>query len=113
MRDYQARQVKLCGGWHYTCAVDRDGGIFAVGDCAKHNPHATKEEAEDCYRKYLSRRVHLVKREDAQYKCMECGEFTSDVVTVAGTHSLVLCQAHSAEEFVYKHLGPVTHSVQS
>lgn len=59
MNYYEARELKS-GGWHYT-AANRRLGTWPVGDCRDHEPHATSEEAEECFRQYLLGK--LVERE--------------------------------------------------
>lgn len=51
MNYYEARQTKDKAGWHFTSM--NDGQIWPVGYCADHEPHATPEEARECFRKYL------------------------------------------------------------
>lgn len=51
MNYYAARPRADGSGFHYT--VRNDDRIWAVGYCAEHSPHATVEEAQECFRRYL------------------------------------------------------------
>lgn len=47
MRTKTALQLADGSGWHYVNA-SRDGG-YPIGACAEHPPHATEDEARECY----------------------------------------------------------------
>lgn len=51
MNYYAARPVIDGSGFHYT--VRNDDHIWPVGYCEDHPPHATEEEAQECFRSYL------------------------------------------------------------
>jgi hypothetical protein len=51
MNYYEARQLKDKSGWHFTCM--NDGRIWPVGYCRDHEAHDTREEAEQCFARYL------------------------------------------------------------
>lgn len=56
MNYYQARQRKDGSGWHFTGFNKRprpDGEFWPIGYCAEHEPHSTREEAEECFSRYL------------------------------------------------------------
>lgn len=96
MNHYRARQLKD-GGWHFTCM--NDGRAWPVGYCAEHEPHATKEEACGCYRKWLlDNRLKLNCRDNHQQrKCKECGEWTSSYA-MCETDIVFLCDKHMNRE---------------
>jgi hypothetical protein len=47
--------VQIEGGWHYASASSRGG--HPLGYCAEHPPHASEQEARDCYGQW--QRDHL------------------------------------------------------
>jgi hypothetical protein len=57
MNYYAARRLRsetdtgATEGWHFTRM--NDGHIQPVGYCAEHYPHATADEACECFRRYL------------------------------------------------------------
>jgi hypothetical protein len=51
MNYYDARERADHSGWHYT--VMRNGVVRPAGACADHPPHATEDEARDCFRAWL------------------------------------------------------------
>lgn len=112
MNYYQARQRLSDKTWHFTCM--NDGQIWAVGDCRNHAGHATKEEAEECYRKYLlNNKLHLDrKREDTKQKCVVCGEWTQSYAEV-DMEQWPLCDSHRTKEHVDKLLKPKTEIISS
>jgi hypothetical protein len=72
-----------------------DGQIWAVGYCAEHEGHATKEEAQECYRKYLLERrtsFDLVLRD--WIGCRVCGRPTKKGALVGPTDYYPLCKQH-------------------
>lgn len=52
MNYYDARALADGSGWHFTSA-NRRAGTHPVGYCAEHGPHATADEARECFRRYL------------------------------------------------------------
>lgn len=57
MRHLTAAQRGEGGGWHYV-SMNRRGG-HPIGYCADHEPHATKDEARTCYRKWQRDHIKL------------------------------------------------------
>lgn len=112
MNYYEARQLKDTGGWHYTCK--NDDRVWPVGYCREHEPHATKEEAEDCYRGYLlDNRLRLDGKDaNAQHKCRECGEWTSGLAECDLT-IVVLCDEHRTREIFEKYFPEVGQIISS
>lgn len=56
MRHLTAHQLPE-GGWHYA-STHRTGG-YPLGYCAEHEPHATEDEARECYRRWQRDHVKL------------------------------------------------------
>lgn len=114
MNYYEARPLtdESGGGWHYT--VRNGKNIVAVGYCATHPPHATKEEAEECYRKYLlDTRLHLNKHDrHTQRKCKECDEWTTGYAECEFT-LIHLCDKHMTRETFDKHFPKVGEIISS
>lgn len=102
MNYYQASQLQK-GGWHYTCT--NDGKTWPVGYCAQHSGHASKEEAQDCYRMYLLDnylQLRSMEIEGSQEPCRICGKMTNLVAEIATVTQYVLCEDHQTEEDVAK-----------
>lgn len=112
MNYYEARRKVDGSGWHYTCK--NDWYVWPVGYCREHEPHATKEEACDCYRKWLlDNHLRLDGQEaNAQHKCRECGEWTSGYAVCDST-IVVLCDAHRTREVFEKHFPKVAQIISS
>ncbi len=127
MNHYKARQRKD-GRWDYTCA--NDGKAWPVGYCHEYREpdpedwiwkmhpddaqrvrdnkdkyhgcgHATEEEAQACYKKYLLENELSLNRKssNAQYKCKVCGEWTQLFAEV-DWHIFNLCEKHQNLESV-------------
>lgn len=67
--------------------------------------HATKEEAEECYARYLldtSLRLQTTEPDDAEHqeKCEICGAWTTCFARVGAYRAFVLCPAHQTKEAV-------------
>lgn len=113
MNYYQASQLQK-GGWHFTCT--NNGKTWPVGYCAQHGGHATKEEAEECYRQYLLDnhiRLRSFELEGGQEYCAVCGKLTNLVAEVATVTQYVLCEEHQTKENVAKllpHISGITSS---
>ena len=97
MNYLEARERKDGSGWHFTSM--NDGKVHAVGYCGSHAPHATKEEAEECYRVFLvdeaMKRRH--RTTDSKHKCQAkdgCSEFTEHFIPVGMFEMLFLCDQH-------------------
>lgn len=119
MNYYQPRQVigedGEPGGWRYTCR--NDNRIWAVGDCAHHDPHATKEEAYECYTAYLlANEVRLDSYEEGvKRKCVApdgCEEWTEHRAML-DCHIWPLCDSHRTPETVAVLFGTVGDSISS
>ena len=111
MNHYQARESKG-GGWHFTCM--NDGRIWPTGYCRDHTTHATQQEAEECYAKYLlDRELRFGATSDTQCKCKECGNWTSGYVDIGMTWRITLCKDHQTIEVVKKHWKAPTEIMSS
>ena len=105
MNYYMARQLmtkdgKPSGLWHFTKM--RDGQIWAVGYCAEHEGHATKEEAQECYRKYILEREVSQGRLAEWHSCFVCGAPSKNCVEVGGLKLLILCDEHNTTQQIEK-----------
>lgn len=118
MNYYQPRQVLGAdgqpGGWHYTCR--NDSRIWPVGDCAGHPPHATQDEAYECWTNYLlSNRLRLDRQEhDVKRPCKfeGCEEWTQGYAEVDG-RIFHLCDEHRTAEVVRQLFGTAGDAVSS
>ena len=99
--------VHIEGGWHYASVSRRGGG--PIGYCTEHAPHATEQEARECYSRY--RRDNL--RLDATLsdwtgcKADGCDEPTKDAATIWGDGFALapLCKEHLVAHVAYEALG--------
>jgi hypothetical protein len=97
MNYYEARQRSDKTGWHFTC--QNDDQIWPVGDCQDHEPHATREEAEECFLRYL-----LDDISEEQYgnwgDCEICGAPTKLGLTARRPlgNGFRLCDEHRSSE---------------
>jgi hypothetical protein len=57
MRHHTALKLADGSGWHYVSASSRGG--YPLGDCANHPPHATEDEARECYNAYRRGTIRL------------------------------------------------------
>jgi hypothetical protein len=112
----QPRELADKSGWHYTRM--RDGEVWPLGDCANHPPHATEDEARDCYTRYLlDHQVHLDGSwGDTWRHCRAegCGKLTNRFgrVGVWGiANTWPLCDAHRTREVIAALFGQVGDSV--
>ena len=117
MNYYQPRQILKDGqpdGWHYTC--QNDGRIWAVGDCADHEPHATEAEAYDCYTGYLlNNKLRLDGFEEGvQRPCAAagCGEWTQ-ARAYLDVQSWPLCDSHRTKDVMAVLFGTVGNVISS
>jgi hypothetical protein len=98
----QPRQLQN-GRWHYT-THNRRVGTYAIGYCADHEPHATEDEARECYASYLlNERLRLDGQMEAYFPCQidGCGALTNSVVSIDGwATSYRLCDEHRTKEQV-------------
>jgi hypothetical protein len=114
---YGARELrdadgKGIGRYHYTCR--NDNRIWPVGYCVEHEGHATEQEAQDCYKRYLlDHRLNLdMTMNDTQRKCCICGEWTQKAAEIDNGQIWDLCDAHRNRETVEK-LFSVGESISS
>lgn len=119
MNYYDAREKKGTDdavlGWHYTCM--NDGRIWAVGYCSEHEPHATKDEAYECWTRYLlTERLRLDGFDSrAQHRCAapDCDSWTQHHATVDHSMTWSLCDAHRNADVVAALLGTVGAAMSS
>ena len=112
MNYYAARELEGTGKYHYTCR--RDGMVWPVGYCKEHEPHATKEEACECYRKYLHDvQLQFGEIKDQQIMVAECGEWTTKIGVCERTSVVHLCDKHLSREFFEKHFGKFSEIMAS
>lgn len=92
------------GGWHYT--IQYDGKTIApIGYCREHAPHATREEAEQCYAQYLVdtaewKQLDTTSVAHTTYKCERCELQATWKVILNPVYSLTgfhLCDHHKGE----------------
>lgn len=112
MRHYVAKQRVSDGRWDYTCGsspvgyccnerlaeVFKGEGLWIEG---KHHvdAHATREEAEACYKAYLlDTRTRESAMKDQMGRCRVCGEFTTGLMCVGAYQLYILCDAHRNRE---------------
>ncbi len=96
MKKLQARQLADGSGWHYT------SGDIPIGRCSRHEPHATAEEAEACYKNYLiEERLVFNNSNSSMHRCRVCEEFTTGIAEI-GEYMwfAVLCENHQNKESV-------------
>lgn len=89
--------------------LDRENAEMAQHKDKYHGDgHATAEEAEACFKTFqLDQRLHLDgHQEDAQHKCLVCGEWTQGFAYLHGADVIQrewkLCEAHRTRESVEK-----------
>lgn len=119
MNYYDAREKKgpdgTPVGWHYTCM--NDNRIWAVGYCTEHDPHTTKDEAYECWTRYLlAERLRLDGFDPrTQHQCQApgCDTWTQYRASVDGSMSWDLCDEHRNAETVAELLGTVGAAVSS
>lgn len=108
MRHFAAKQRASDARWDYTSgnspvgyccnarieAVFKGEGLWVEG---KHHVdgHATREEAEACYKAYLlDTRMFETKMADQLLRCEVCETFTAGIMRVGGYRMFVLCDEH-------------------
>lgn len=130
MRYYSARE-RVDGRWDFTCGNhptgycgeftewgDKEKQMFGesyanyiIEDQKKYkfrhkhhtDGHATKEEAQECYKQYLlDNQMHVMNNKNSQHKCKVCSEWTTQFVTVGESCVMTLCEKHSTREEVEK-----------
>lgn len=117
MRDGHISPVGYCGGlpnWDGVKGIMPDA-VIEEGkkeqapflDRYHTHGHATAEEAQECYRRYLlDQRLRMgLKLSDQQQKCVECSAWTQGLAMIDGSTHLVLCEQHQAREVVERHFG--------
>jgi hypothetical protein len=96
----RARPRELAGGGWLQATLRR--GVPA-GYCADHadKPHATADEADACWRKYLvEQTLRLDGRTDGPGPCKVCGEMTTATVVINGYPRDWWCDEHRTAERV-------------
>lgn len=122
MNYYQALQRLTDGRWEYTRR--RDNVVKPIGYCTaapdsdpnKHfNGHATKKEAEDCFRKYtIDRADYGIITEDTQRKCLICLNWTQTAAGVRhGLDTYPLCARHLNRESLNAVVGSFQEIISS
>lgn len=105
MNYYEARQTKDGTGWHFTCQNGAD--VWAVGNCREHPPHATREEAEECYCDAVLESLETFQRDPKHLLiCAECKQPTHRFATTkdAGfAQRIPLCAIHNTRAIYAKH----------
>jgi hypothetical protein len=102
MNYLQPRQLEKSKKWHFT---SRNGDrVWAIGYCAEHEPHETREEAVACYGRYLLDHMREWDAASAE-KCIECGEWTPHIVEV-GCEIFHICKTHDVRSVVERRFVP-------
>ena len=141
----EARQLKGEAGWHFTvrnddriwahqccCTMvpatmddvartqDIYHGTLKVGDLVlgpPHEPHATKEEAEECFHQWrLRQKIRLDGGYGNWESCEVCGEPTKKGAAqpdIGGARHVALCDKHLNEESVRSLMKRVTECIYS
>jgi hypothetical protein len=119
----QPRQVADGSGWHYTRM--NDGEVWALGYCREHldQPHATEDEARDCYTRYLldhDLRLDGLAYADMRKQCeatisgARCEIWTDKFADIRPWGpSWTLCDEHRTREVVAALFGTAGDSVHS
>lgn len=114
MNYYDARQVKD-GGWRYSCR--NDDKTWTVGYCTDHDAHPTKDEAYECYTRYLlDERLELDGTyADVRRRCQapDCEEWTDRFAQVDNLRMWSLCDQHRSKDVVADLFGTVGASASS
>jgi len=95
--------------WNYTRSNDNQNRTYPIGYCASfinktddYHKHATKEQAEECYKKYeLDNNLQLnagTVGERTQFKCECCEEWTNIATRIGGWETHYLCDEHRNRE---------------
>lgn len=126
MNDGQIHAIGYCAGWRpFTGDETWLPGGKAEADRlnAEEEPfrvkyhedgHATEAEARYCYRTYLlDRRASRSKASNQQFRRIECGGWTQDMVQVGAYWFKPLCETHPLREALEKHYPPVGISAES
>lgn len=104
MNYHEPRQVRLpdgsAGGWHYT-TLNRRTGCRAEGYCTEHEPHATEQEARECYARWaLDNARYDIQLADMQLRCAHegCETWTDKIAGPPGYSAfgtdVPLCDVH-------------------
>lgn len=103
MRHYTAVHVDLGGGlsgWHYASLGSRGGG--PLGYCAEHAPHATEQEARECYSHYQRDNIRIDGKTHNWCGCEfeGCDKPTKRSADIRGDgfHMAALCEDHLTVE---------------
>lgn len=106
-------QMHVNGEWCNGC-----NGIGVIDNPSPCPGHATPEEACEANRQYELDRARFCKdegKEDAQHKCVECGEKTQGTALVGGDcgRPITLCNEHQNRDTLAKHYKGETESWRS
>lgn len=106
MNHHTAAQHGENGGWHYVSLNRRTGG-HPLGYCVEHEPHATEQEARECYAQYRRDNVLLDVKLGSWSDCAVCGGPTKSAATIRydGFHLAPLCEEHLTFEHAIDALG--------
>lgn len=132
-RIYQPLKRKGDGRWDMTVGSDDEGWTHAIGYChayrelkpmegfsqeqtdrenakiapfrAKYHDtgHDSAEQAEACYREYVLDQEVRFSRTTSAERCLECQEWTPEMVEVGPFRFLRLCAKHQAADLIRKH----------
>lgn len=105
MRHHTAAQRKDGSGWHFV-DLGRTGG-YPLGYCREHEPHASEQEARECYARFQRDYVRLDSQLGNWMDCAVCGAPTKQGARIEGDgYSLVtLCPDHLTTEDAIRELG--------
>jgi hypothetical protein len=96
------------GGWHYV-TYNRRVGTHPIGFCRDHAPHATEDEARECFNAYRRANVRLVGTLGSWSDCSVpgCGAPTKKFASIRhdGFHTAPLCPDHLTIEHAVPALG--------
>ena len=103
MNHQTAAELADHSGWHYVTR-NRRTGTHPIGYCRDHAPHATEQEARECYAKYV--RENQIRLDgwtsSTQSRCEVCGEWTQSAAQVGHVDLVHLCAKHLNNEGVLK-----------
>jgi len=103
VRYLKPRQLEKSKKWHFT---SRNGDkVWAVGYCSDHEGHDTRDEAVECYGRYLLDHMKAWDAASAE-RCVECGEWTPHIVEVSMAECYHICETHDVRAVVEKHFKP-------
>lgn len=113
--NYDQPREKESGGWHYT-RFNRRVGTWPIGYCRDHEPHATPDEARECYTKYMLAECVRLDATLGEYnpcRADGCDILTNRAAAVGEWNLYRLCDVHRTREQVAVLFGTVGDSVHS